>query len=215
MVQYSSEMLNLFGAPELSDLTVCGAKELPKLPDYLSAAMWNHIVGVVFPDPSVRHLDLAFLRRANAAAEEYTTARSHLLRYVEGVEVGEHRLGAYLSALTHFEQCLDAIWRAAELFNKMEHEILGSRPKKLTIFREGDNSDLERINKLNNVAKHFNAAQAEQASTPIWITNLGIKDADTTLSFDDLYENVMALSEAARQTFVEIPKEALGRRRGR
>lgn len=215
MVQYSSEILNLFGAPELSELTVCGAKELPKLPDYLSAAIWNHIVGVVFPNTSVRHLDLAFLRRANAAAEEYRTGRSHLLRYVEGVEVGEHRLGAYLSALTHFEQCLGAIWQAAELFNKMEHKILGTTAKEFTLFKKGENSDLERINKLNNVAKHFNAIQAEQTSTPIWITNVGIKtiDINVALSFDDLYENVMALSEVARQTFVEIPKEAHARRR--
>jgi hypothetical protein len=214
MVQYSSEILNLFGAPELSELTICGAKELPKLPDYLSAAIWNHIVGVVHPDTSVRHLDLAFLRRANAAAEEYRSGRSHLLRYVEGVEGGEHRLGAYLSALTHFEQCLGAIWQAAELFNRMEHKVLGTNPKKLTIYNGGENSDLERINKLNNVAKHFNAIQAEQTSTPIWITNLGIKCADAALSFDELCENVMALSEVARQTFVEIPKEAHTQKRG-
>jgi hypothetical protein len=41
MVQYSSELLNLFGAPELSELSACGAKELPTLPDFLSDAMWT------------------------------------------------------------------------------------------------------------------------------------------------------------------------------
>jgi hypothetical protein len=45
MVQYSSDILNLFGAPELSELTVCGAKELPRLPDYLPAAIFNQIDG--------------------------------------------------------------------------------------------------------------------------------------------------------------------------
>jgi hypothetical protein len=90
MVQYSSQLLNLFGAPELSELTVCGAKELSQLPDYLSAAIWNHILGAAHPDTSVRHLDLAFLRRTNAAAEEYSTGRSYLWRYIEGVEAGEH-----------------------------------------------------------------------------------------------------------------------------
>jgi hypothetical protein len=212
MVQYSSEILDLFGAPELSDLNVCGAKELPKLPDYLSAAIWNHIGGAMHPDTSVRHLDLAFLRRTNAAAEEYHTGRSYLLRYIEGVAAREHRLGAYLSALTHFEQCLSSIWQAAELFNRMEHKVLGTDLQKLTLFKKGDNSDLERINKLNNAAKHFSAMQAEQTSTPIWITNVGLKCADATLSFDELNDNLMALSEAARQTFVEIPKEAHARR---
>src|SRR6266705_3806112 len=109
MVQYSSEILNLFGAPELSELTACGSKELPRLPDYLSAAIWNHIVSAAHPDTSVRHLDLAFLRRTNAAVEEYSTGRSYLVRYIEGVEAGEHRLLAFLAALTHFEQCLSSI----------------------------------------------------------------------------------------------------------
>jgi hypothetical protein len=80
------------------------------------------------------------------------------------------------------------------------------------VFKLGDNSDLERISKLNNVAKHFNAIQAEQTSTPIWITDVGLKCADAVLTFDELHENVMALSEVARQTIVEIPKEAHARR---
>jgi hypothetical protein len=213
-VQYSSELLNLFGAPELSQLNVCGAKELPALPDFLSAAIWNHLAGAAFPDPSVQHLDLAFLRRSNAAAEEYRTGRNYLLRYVEGVEAGQHRLGAYLSALTHFEQCIGAIWQAAELFNRMEHKILGVTSQRLTIYKPGEKSDLERINSLNNVAKHFSALQAEQTSTPIWITNREIKCADAALTFDELYENVVSLSDVARQTFVEIPSEARAQRRG-
>ncbi len=211
MVQYSSEILNLFGAPELSELTICGAKELPDLPDYLSAALWNHIVGTKCRDASVLHLDLAFLRRTNSAVAEYRTGRNYLLRYVEGVRNSEHRLGTYLSALTHFEHCLGSIWQAAELFNRMEHRVLNNDATKLTVFKRGEDSDLERINDLNNAAKHFNAMQAEQTSTPIWITDIGLKCAKTALSFDELYDNIVALSEAAREAFVEIPKEARAR----
>jgi hypothetical protein len=119
---------------------------------------------------------------------------------------------SYLAALTHFEQCLSSLWQAAELFNRMERKVLGTDSMKLTLYKKGDNSDLERINKLNNVAKHFCAIQAEQTSTPIWITNVGLKCAEAALSFDEIYDNLMALSEAARQTFVEIPKEAHSRR---
>jgi len=32
------------------------------------------------------------------------------------------------------------------------------------------------------------------------------------MSFDELYDNVMALSEVARVTFVEIPQEAAARK---
>ena len=94
----------------------------------------------------------------------------------------------------------------------MGHEVLGKDLKKLNLLKKGDNSDLERINKLNNVGRHFSAKQAEQSSTPIWITNVGLKCADAALTFDELHENVMALSEAARQTFIEIPQEAYARR---
>jgi hypothetical protein len=56
MVWYAPKILNLFGAPELSNLTSCGAKELPALPDYLSVAMLNYISGVPSsPDPAVHH----------------------------------------------------------------------------------------------------------------------------------------------------------------
>jgi len=124
MVQYSTTILDQFGAPELSSLTVCGAEELAKPSDYLSAAIWNYLVGVSHPDASVRRLDLAFLRRMNTAYEEYGMGRDNLLRYIEGVESGQHRLGKYLSALTHFEQCIGSVWQAAELFNRMEHRVL-------------------------------------------------------------------------------------------
>jgi hypothetical protein len=84
---------------------------------------------------------------------------------------------------------------------------------KMALYEKGQRSDLERINDLNNVAKHFNACQAEETSTPIWITNHEIKGTGgLELSFDELYDNVMALSEVARVTFVEIPHEAAARK---
>jgi hypothetical protein len=93
----------------------------------------------------------------------------------------------------------------------MEHKVQGLKPKKLTLYAPGDDSDLERINKLNNVAKHFSAEQAEQTAAPIWITNIGIESVDASLTFDELHQNVVALFEVARQTFEEIPREAVAR----
>src|SRR5438093_801528 len=124
MVQYSCEILNLFGGPELAELTVCGAKELPELPNFLDAAILNYIFKSMHPDRAIVHLDLAILKQTNAAAEAYTTGRGHLLHFIDGVHLGEHRLLAYWSAVRHFEQCIGAIWKAAELFAKMEHKVL-------------------------------------------------------------------------------------------
>ncbi len=126
----------------------------------------------------------------NTAYEEYGMGRDNLLRYIEGVESGQHRLGKYLSALTHFEQCIGTVWQAAELFNRMEHRVLRTDLKKMTLYTPGEETDLERINKLNNISKHFNAEQAGQTSTPVWITNmpisgLGLEPVD---EIDDVVE---------------------------
>jgi hypothetical protein len=75
MVQFSADILDLFGAPQLSKLTRCGSDNLPKEPNYLDAALWNYVAGSTDPRPGILHLDLTFLRRANAAAKEYTLGR--------------------------------------------------------------------------------------------------------------------------------------------
>ena len=80
-----------------------------------------------------------------------------------------------LRAISTFSSSLGAIYQAAELFDRMEKRVLGDPSTKMTLFKADGESDLKRINCLNNVAKHFSASQAERTSTPIWITNLGIK----------------------------------------
>jgi hypothetical protein len=212
MAQYSSEILDLFGSPELSDLTLCGAKELPEPMDYLSAAIWNHIVGTRTRCTSVRHLELVMLKRTDAACDEYSAARRDLLRYVEGFRGRNHRLRAYLSALRHFEQCLSAIYQAAILFNKIEQQLLNVTVKGITLFNKGERSDLERISNLYNLIRHFSAEKAKHTSAPIWITNSGLKSVDDFLHFEELYSNITALLEVAQQTFIEIPKEARARK---
>jgi hypothetical protein len=83
----------------------------------------------------------------------------------------------------------------------MSHRVLGRENEKRTLYEKSQNSDLERINKLNNVAMHFNADQAERTSAPIWITDEGLECLDNgiviTLSFRELHENVTALFEVA------------------
>lgn len=211
MVQYSSEILDLFGGPELSELNTCGAKELPKQPEYISAAIWNHIVGQRFREASIHHLSLNFHKRANAADAAWTQGRNSLLRYVEGTHAAEHRLGAYISALSYFEQCVCCVQQANEIFNRMDHKLLGKTNCKLDYFIQNSNSVLKRVADLSNIVKHFNADEAEQSSAPIWITNFGLKSDIGAVTFDELYDELTALSAAARQTFVEFPKQAHAR----
>src|SRR5262245_19657690 len=134
MIQYSKSILNKFGAPELSDLTECGARELGPFPDHLLAsALWNHICGLSYPNLSVQHFELTLLRRAYAAVREYNAARSFLVRFIVSWSERKHNLGAILHALTHFEQCIGQVWQAASVFNRIEHSILKTGVTSVTL----------------------------------------------------------------------------------
>ena len=213
MVQFSDTILDRYGGYNLSKLTECGATQLPEFANLLDAAIWNHIFGLVNPDPSVVHLEVTFLRRALSASAEYELARRSLRQYVEALAKQRHELTSYWSALRHFEQCIAAVWQAAELHNKLEKKILKVKSEQLSVFQSGQNTDLERIHRIHVVSKHFNADQAGQLSSPVWISNDGIDSQISSLSFDELRENVIAVFEVARQIFVEVPREAVARSR--
>ena len=93
----------------------------------------------------------------------------------------------------------------------MEHRIRNVPFKGVNVYNRGEKSDLERINEINNVVKHFSAEQAEKTSAPIWISANGLRSGNYYISFDELVENIVALSDVIGQIFVEIPKEALER----
>lgn len=207
MPQFSNEILNTFLAPALSELTVCGAKELPAHPDYLSPAIWSHIAGLRYKKPALLHLSVTFLKRSMSATDEYRMAREDLLRYVDGLSHQQHRLAAILSALSHFEQCVGAVYQAVELYGKTEQWLLSTGQTKPNLFKSGDGSDLDRLNKLNNFVKHFKPDQAATTSSPMWITNRGLESTDSVVAFDELFENIQALWEVNRVMFVDIPDQ--------
>ena len=88
-------ILDLFSAPRLSGIDVCGAGELPPLPDYLSSAIWHHIYGMVHKIPAARHLDLIFLSERKPHSES-NAGRACLPKYIDGVEGGDQRLGTFM-----------------------------------------------------------------------------------------------------------------------
>lgn len=210
MVQYSNEILNLFGAFDLQHLTECGANELgPKTRwDLFDNAFWNHVFGIAYPNKPVQHLQLTFLRRAYAAVREYDSGRSALLRFVTENRAQKHNLSALLTAITHFEQCIGQVWQAVALHNRMEHAILNSGVRRITAYTAGEGSDLERTHMLYNVIKHFDVDQAAVASSPIWITNSGLKCNSAFVSFAELEETITSLVAVAEEIFVTIPREA-------
>ncbi len=192
-------------------LTSCGAPELPESPNYLDQMIWNFICGTKYTETALQHLTVTFLRRSDAAQKSYVLARSHLQKYVDGLSKDTH-LGLYWSALMQFEHCIAATWQAIELYREMSLVLVGNREK---VFTPGDGSDLESINHLNNVLKHFSFDQAKKSSTPMWITNDGLASVEKSVSFVDLQLNVISLSEMARTMAIELPHQARERARNK
>ena len=141
------------------------------------------------------------------ATHEYRAARSDLLRYIDGLSHGNQRLLAYIAAVSHFEQCICAVYQAAQIHKKIEELLLPNDIIGENLFKSGDGSDLERINKIYNVIKHFSAQQATKQSAPVWITNYGLQSVDAIISFEELVDNIEALWEINRVTFIEIPNQ--------
>jgi hypothetical protein len=206
-MQYSDQLLDHVGGPKLSQLTSCGAVQLPTLDDYLDVAAWNMICGSKYVDASLNNLILAYLRQTNIAVRQYEIGRANLDNYVAALSRRSHRLRDYLNAIEAFEHCVNAVWKAIELGIKQSIILLGKNHPDARAFVNRDGSIAERINKLNGVAKHWSAEQAAGShSAPLWITNTGLECDTAEVSFDDLRTVVMDLNENCRWEFVERPK---------
>ena len=144
----------------------------------------------------------------NSAVNSYVAGQKHLHHYIEGLVGKQHGLRSYLSASSAFENCVGSIWKAAEVFDRMKRHVMSEPGTSLTVFTSGSNTDLERVNKINNTVKHFKPEQAEKSSAPIWITDRGLESLDASLDFEELYDNLIALRQVCRTIFVEIPTEA-------
>src|SRR5580700_3080822 len=107
--RFGSYVLDEYGAPKLSELTKCGAPELPELPNHLAVAVLNLVVGVrgdYAKDDRRRRLN--FIRRTETAVGEYRLGRAKLQAYVEQLSSRNNHFLEALRALSHFEQCAAA-----------------------------------------------------------------------------------------------------------
>lgn len=212
MAQLSDEILNQIFGPELCQLTSCGAKELPLIPNYLNDAVMLHIYGIKLRNPALKNLSLAIVKNTNGAAAAYRSGRQSLLSYVTGLDQRKHLPDEYIYAVHQFEYCIDRLSRAVQCFDWSGHAALPKTYIRCKLFESGDGSILNRLSELNGIAKHFNAEQASQTSAPVWLTNSGLKSAKHEIKFDELIEVIGDLVKVNHDNFVAIPQEAQSRR---
>jgi hypothetical protein len=191
---------NFFGH-KLSELTTCGAEQLPALGHYLPAFLLSSVLQVR-NRPAVRAYAFNFIRRIEQSALEYSEGRTFLEHYLQN---RYEAISQYYRSLSHFEQCVALIVQATKFL-----ERLG--PEKL--FKQGNNPDLERLNRVYNASKHMEGQIAKgqvptNAIGALWITNDGVGCRDAQITFKEMRELIVAGHEVARQ-IEELPKRVRG-----
>ena len=169
---------------KIGEVTKCGATDVAK--EFPASAAWVSTFGlcVIFqdhPPAENRPYALQFVRRVEMAFAEYSRASEHLADFVT---TGPRQWSPYFRALYHFESAISQLYLAYD----GAREKLGKN-----YFVSGDDSDLDRLNKIYNASKH-QIANAEQS---LWITDDGVCAAGASISFVELEQLLRSYARIA------------------
>lgn len=190
MGRYHNDILDRYLAPQVSRFTEADIPILDELQAVSRHWIGNHFLNSVWrrahPEGR-RQMVFNFLRRADAAIEEYVLAKAATLEFLQG---GGQAVRAYTVALHHWETCLERGWLAARLFQK----IFGVEK----LFDKGDGSHWERLNRLQNDAKHTDArieAGEHPGGSPlvVWMENDGMRSLNAAVSWQEIVDFLHAL----------------------
>jgi hypothetical protein len=166
MIQYGNHILDRLIAPEYSSVTVCGAPELPELPNYFGSFFLNNMFHAQDSDKAKSTI-IVFLRRLAGAIREYRIGRDLLLQFVASPRDAQPGIELYLRSLAHFEYSIVNAYLVVEAYNEIARIYeLGK------VYSPGDDSAAERLGRLYNSFKH---SLLPDIATPVWLTNEGLK----------------------------------------
>jgi hypothetical protein len=185
-VKWAARVLDSIVAPEMSQVTICSAPDIPEPRVSLATYFLRSALGRTYPD-ELRPPANVYLRRWTLALSEYRAGRECLLRYVAELPETNNRTGLFLSAVGHFEHSVISAYLAVMAFKLFVRQIGDDKWK---AFEAGDGSTADRLNKLYNVIKHFgDRFQMGQKlgypsvyPAPLWITNNGLAGHTTLVN---------------------------------
>jgi hypothetical protein len=202
----SPHTLDTFVAPHLSELTECNA---PDLEDVVkSSGLWLvHFVmnSSLRINYGPKGLIMGFLRRSQAAVDEYRLGRQHLLAWVSANRE-TRRLSDILNALRHMEAAIGLLYQALLLAHQVAKQV---DPTIGRLYTSGDGSPEGRMGLLYNASRHSDERLAKSASegltSPVWLTNAGIEATGARLLWTELEGLVGALASTA--TYLSNPPD--------
>lgn len=196
-MRWNWDVLDDYIAMDVSVFTSADPPDITAAHPEASHWVLNYVLNTVlsggFTEPLGGYAAL-LLRRTTVAYDEYESARSATLSFVEDRAAGGQPVRTYLLALHHWEQCVAHSWQAAKAHEKISGEKL---------FEKGDGSPEEKLNKLHNRSKHSDSALGTRGQMPpkgpiaMWLTNDGLATTDCVMSWSELGQLVGSLGEIA------------------
>ncbi|MEG3939972.1 hypothetical protein QT995_17650 [Microcoleus sp. S36b_A3] len=180
--------LDNFFAQELSALSECNAPDLAEHFAEVEPLIDNFILNSIFTFPiktEYKPYIFGIIRRVQMALVEYQNGRTLLLLYLNE---SKKNTSLYFQALSHFEIAVTLLYQAYEFWRKLGKKI---ESKETNLFKTGDGSSLEKLNKLYNISKHLEASTTPEGNLHhVWISNNGICANGVTMSFTELADLV-------------------------
>jgi hypothetical protein len=177
----TNDFKDKFVAPEISSFTEASISDLSGLQErWLVSFILNSSL-VVQLDDATRRTIYNFLRQAEAAFREYSSARQMTLAHL--ANPNPDAVSEYIIAIGHWEVFLSHAYQAWCLL---------ARGQKI-LFTPGDGSTMQRLNLLYNRTKHAESAiTAEQlppdGTLPVWLRNDGLHSVESSLTFEEIAE---------------------------
>lgn len=191
-LSFSSYAKDRFMEPHMSQFTEAEIRDMTSADssNWISNFVLNSILRANWTDPT-RQFVFNFLRRSEAAFQEYELARIATQEFLSGTQ---QSASGYMKAVFHWEVFLAQAWHGYVLLGRV------GNVKKL--FEKGSEAIEERLNHLYNQSKHAESVidsgqLPEYATIPVWLTNKGLQSHDAALSFAEASEILADLAKGA------------------
>ncbi len=197
MVQWNSNLLEKYIAPEIS--TFVNA-EIPDVSDLFPESQYwlqNHFLNTVFGakfKEKWRQVAIGFLRRSQNSFTSYHKARELTLEYLDNNDPLNPKISKYYLAVSEWENYALQVSMGIDLF-KWLNMNQGA-------FEKNDGSIEQRLYTIANHVKHtascVNSGQSEECHTiPLWLNNEGIMTYDLSVTYKEASEVLIDISKLA------------------
>lgn len=185
----SAYTLDNFIGHKVSQLKLCGAKELADSPKWLNTFILKTIFQLSL-DPQIRAYLFSFLRRVESSCDAYRQARQYITDYVN---TPQNVISPYFKALAQIEICISQAYQAFELLAALTSQ---------KIYDPGSGTPEEHLQIVYVDSKHMDqmirgGKLPETAPTGIWLTDGAIESARGALTFDELHGMLLDLHRLA------------------